>query len=143
MAADPVSESRPVEVRGGSSQRGRSRRDRSGATPGDVHLGDRRELPQHPLTTAAQVRPSDATGIAALRAAANGGPAEDVARLQHEVERGPVSALGSAAQRAIALADISCWESLTRGDIAAFGRQAQASADLRLFSFGARLLAEE
>lgn len=81
--------------------------------------------------------------LAALRAVASGGPAEDVARLQHEVESGPVSTLRSAAQRAIALADVSCWESLARGDIAAFGRQAEVSADLRLFGVCARLLAEE
>ena len=81
--------------------------------------------------------------LTALRAVANSGPAEDVARLQHEVESGPESALGSAAKRAIALADVSCWESLTRGDIAAFGRQAQVSADLRLFGVCARLLAED
>ena len=80
--------------------------------------------------------------LTALRAVASSG-AEDVARLQHEVESGPVSALGSAAKRAIALADVSCWESLTRGDIAAFGRQAQVSADLRLFGVCARLLAED
>jgi hypothetical protein len=81
--------------------------------------------------------------LAALRAVANSGPAEHVARLQHEVESGPVSALDSAAKRAIALADVSCWESLTRGDIAAFGRQAQVSADLRLFGVCARLLADD
>jgi hypothetical protein len=81
--------------------------------------------------------------LTALRAVANSGPAEDVERLQHEVESGPVSALGSAAERAIALADLSCWESLTCGDISAFGRQARVSADLRLFGVCARLLAEE
>ncbi len=81
--------------------------------------------------------------LGALRAVASRGPAEDVARLQLEVENGRPSALVSAAERAIALADVSCWESLTRGDIAAFGRQAEASADLRLFGVCARLLAEE
>lgn len=62
---------------------------------------------------------------------------------QREVESGPVSALASAAERSIALADVSCWESLTRGDIAAFGRRAWVSADLRLFGVCARLLTEE
>jgi hypothetical protein len=81
--------------------------------------------------------------LTALLAVASSGPAEDVARLQHEVESGPVTALGPAAKRAIALADVSCWESLARGDFAAFGRQAQVSADLRLFGVCARLLAEE
>ncbi len=81
--------------------------------------------------------------LTALRAVASGGPAEDVAKLQREVESGRVTALGLAAKRAIALADASCWESLTRGDIKAFGRQAQVSADIRLFGVCAQLLAEE
>ena len=80
--------------------------------------------------------------LTALRAVANSG-AEDVERLQYEVESGPVSALRSAAERAIALADVSCWDSLARGDIAAFSRQAQVSSDLRLFGVCARLLAED
>lgn len=81
--------------------------------------------------------------LAELRRAAQDEPTEDVARLQREVERGPVSALAAAAARAIALADGFCWQSLTRGDIDAFGRQARVSADIRLFSVCARLLADD
>lgn len=75
-----------------------------------------------------------------LQAAVGRGRAEDVARLQREVENGPVSALASAAERAIAMADVACWQSLTTGNVVAFNRQASVSADLRLFGVCARLL---
>lgn len=81
--------------------------------------------------------------LAELRAVADGDPAEVLARLQHEVESGPVSALAPAARRAIAVADVFCWQSLSRGDIEAFGRQAEVSADLRMFGVCARLLADD
>lgn len=84
-----------------------------------------------------------AVRLAQLRAVAGSGPAEDVARLQREVESGPVSALASAAARAIALADVSCWQSIAKGDVAAFARQARVSADLRQFGICARLLASD
>lgn len=77
-----------------------------------------------------------------LQAAAADGPARDVARLRHEVENGPASALAPAAGRAVALADVLCWQSLGRGDVAAFALQASISADLRLFGVCARLLTD-
>jgi hypothetical protein len=80
--------------------------------------------------------------LADLRAAVGNRPADDVARLQREVESGPVSALAPAAARAIALADVLCWQSLATGDVAAFNRQARVSADLRLFGVCARLMTE-
>lgn len=75
-----------------------------------------------------------------LRTAVGMGPAEAVARLQREVESGPISGLALAAARAIAMADVVCWQSLASGDITAFNRQARVSADLRLFGVCARLM---
>lgn len=77
-----------------------------------------------------------------LQSAAVGGEVRDVARLRYEVENGGTGGLGPAAARAIELADILCWRSLARGDIAAFSSQAGISADLRLFGTCARLLAD-
>jgi hypothetical protein len=77
-----------------------------------------------------------------LQAVAANGTAGDVARLRHQVESGEMSRLAPATERALALADDLCWESLSRGDIAAFIRQARLSADLRLFGACARLLAD-
>lgn len=68
--------------------------------------------------------------------------AADVACLRDEVERGPLAGLAPAAARAIELADNFCWDSLSRGDVSAFARQAAASADLRLFGVCSGLLAE-
>jgi hypothetical protein len=75
-----------------------------------------------------------------LQAASVHDAAQDVARLRHQIEMGPLTSLGSAALRALALADGFCWESLSRGDMAAFARQAEISADLRQFGVCARLL---
>jgi hypothetical protein len=44
--------------------------------------------------------------------------------------------------RALALDDGLCWQSLTRGDGAAFTRQARAGADLREFGVCAGLLTD-
>lgn len=75
-----------------------------------------------------------------LQAAAAPEAAWDVARLRHQVETGTPGGLAVAASRALALADGLCWESLSQGDVAAFARQAKASADLRQFGVRARLL---
>jgi hypothetical protein len=66
----------------------------------------------------------------------------DVARLRHQVETCPLSELSSAAARALVLADAVCWQSLSRGDTAAFARQAKASAELRQFGVCARLFGD-
>ena len=63
--------------------------------------------------------------------------------LRLEVESAPVAALPSAAARALALINGLCWESLTRGDTAAFARQAAACAELHEFGVCAHLLNEE
>ena len=65
--------------------------------------------------------------------------AREVADLRYQVETGPVSWLAAGLARALALADQACWDSLDRGDAAAFARQAAACADLRLFGECARL----
>ncbi|MDR0346461.1 MAG: hypothetical protein LBI49_25755 [Nocardiopsaceae bacterium] len=75
-----------------------------------------------------------------LEAAAARDAAPDVAQLRHEAEDGPLTGLGTVAVRALALADGLCWQSLARGDTAAFSRQAEISADLRQFGVCARLL---
>jgi hypothetical protein len=63
--------------------------------------------------------------------------------LRLEVECAPVTALPSAAARALSLINGLCWESLTRGDTAAFARQAAVGAELREFGACAHLLDEE
>jgi hypothetical protein len=75
-----------------------------------------------------------------LESVAAGGEMRDLARLRYEVENGGTASLGPAAARAIELADVLCWRSLARGDMAAFSGQAGISAELRLFGMCARLL---
>jgi hypothetical protein len=72
--------------------------------------------------------------------ATTGRAAPDVARLRTEVETGPLTGLTWATARAMALADEQCWDSLSRGDAAAFADQAKISAELRQFDIGVRLL---
>jgi hypothetical protein len=77
-----------------------------------------------------------------LQAAAEPDLAPELAALRQQVEAGPLPALKSAAAQALTLADRLCWRSLSRGDMAAFARQAEISADLRLFGVCSRLLAD-
>jgi hypothetical protein len=77
-----------------------------------------------------------------LQSVAVGGEVRDVTRLRYEIENGGTGGLGPAAARAIELADVLCWRSLARGDMAAFSSQAGVSADLRLFGVCARLLGD-
>jgi hypothetical protein len=77
-----------------------------------------------------------------LQAVAASDAASDVACLRHEVETGPATGLARSAATAIALADALCWRSLARGDVLAFSRQAEVSADLRLFGVCARLIGD-
>lgn len=81
--------------------------------------------------------------LARLEAVATGRAATvAAARLRREAETWPVPALGCVVLRALALDDGLCWESLTRGDEAAFARQARVGADLREFGVCAGLLAD-
>jgi hypothetical protein len=70
-------------------------------------------------------------------------PADDVAALRHQVETMPVTSLSTQTVSALMLADRLCWDSLSRGDIAAFSRQASICADLRLLGVCARLIDED
>jgi len=65
------------------------------------------------------------------------------AGLRAKAETSPVTALGSVATQALRLSDLSCWDSVSRGDTAAFRRQAEASAALYEFGVCAGLLNEE
>lgn len=78
-----------------------------------------------------------------LEAAADQAAARDIASLRCQIEKGPVTWLAAGTRRALALADQLCWDSLSRGDISSFTRQASISADLHLFGVSARLLGEE
>ncbi len=75
-----------------------------------------------------------------LQAAVGQAAWRDVTQLRQEVETGPVTRLGPATVRALALADALCWDCVNRGDTAAFARLARIAADLRTFGLCARLL---
>jgi hypothetical protein len=74
---------------------------------------------------------------------ASAGTAGDLTRLRRRVETWPAAELRAETARALALADRLCWDSLSAGDTASFGRQAAIAADLRLFGICARLLDED
>lgn len=77
-----------------------------------------------------------------LQVTATRGAARDMTRLRWQVESGSPDGLAVAARRALALADESCWGSLSCGDVPAFATQASAAAELRQFAICARLLPE-
>ncbi len=66
----------------------------------------------------------------------------DAWSLRQAAETEPVPALGSVAVRALALTEGLCWDSLNRGDTAAFTRQAAVCAELYEFGVCAGLLRE-
>jgi hypothetical protein len=81
--------------------------------------------------------------LARLQAvAADEAAVRDVARLRHQTEAGPLSGLGSVVARALALTDTLCWDSLQRGDGAAFTSQAAMCVELCQFAVCAGLLDE-
>jgi hypothetical protein len=69
--------------------------------------------------------------------------AREAAGLRHEAETVPLAALGSVLVRALELGNRLCWDSLGRGDVVAFSRQAAMCAELREFGLCARLLNED
>ena len=75
--------------------------------------------------------------------AAAGLPVDDVARLRRQVETHPVSWLATETVSALALGDRLCWDSLSRGDVTGFARQASICSDLRLFGVCARLIRDD
>ncbi len=66
----------------------------------------------------------------------------DVAGLRRQTEAGPLSGLGSVVARALELTDTLCWDSLQRGDSAAFTSQAAMCLELCQFAVCAGLLDE-
>ena len=72
--------------------------------------------------------------------AATPAPVSELADLRGRVETSSAGGLATEVAAALALADRLCWNSLSAGDIDAFGRQAPVCADLRLFGVSARLL---
>jgi hypothetical protein len=66
----------------------------------------------------------------------------DAWSLRQAAETEPIPALGSVAVRALALTEGLCWDSLNRGDTAAFTRQAAVCAELYEFGVCAGLLRE-
>jgi hypothetical protein len=64
----------------------------------------------------------------------------EVAHLRQQAETEPRSALAVVAARALEVADWVCWDSLIRGDAAAFLRQAAVCAELWEFGVCAGLL---
>ena len=66
----------------------------------------------------------------------------DAWSLRHAAETEPIPALGWVAVDALALAEGLCWDSLNRGDTAAFTCQAVVCAELHEFSVCAGLLKE-
>jgi hypothetical protein len=66
-----------------------------------------------------------------------------VAHLRHMVEDGPEAELDTELACALALADRICWDSVSRGDIDAFARQASICESLRLFGVCAGLIDDD
>ncbi len=75
-------------------------------------------------------------------AASDQATARDVARLRQEAETAPLASLPSVAVRALELSDRACWDSLARGEIAAFTREAAICTELWQFGVCAGLLEE-
>jgi hypothetical protein len=90
-------------------------------------------MTQHYLAGELSLRLEQLEGVARERA---------VGELRREAERTPPAALSCVLMRALALSDSLCWDSLDRGDAAAFSAQAAISADLYEFGLFACLLEE-
>lgn len=67
----------------------------------------------------------------------------EAARLRRQAETWPLAALTRVVVQALALDDGLCWDSLTRGDEAAFAVAARVGADLREFGVCAGLLGDQ
>jgi hypothetical protein len=66
----------------------------------------------------------------------------DLVRLRRLAEAAPVAELASITTCAIELVDDLCWDAVARGDVAAFGRESAAAAELYEFGVCAGLLEE-
>lgn len=105
-------------------------------------------LPEEPREAAITVTEQCLAGelslmLARLQQTADPASGSAFEELRREAETAPVAALGSVAARALRLGDTVCWESVSRGDSAAFRRQAAAVAELYEFGLCAGLLDEE
>jgi hypothetical protein len=80
--------------------------------------------------------------IAQLQAAGDAACSAAAARLRTEAETLPVTHLRGAVLRALELTDAACWDSLGRGDGAAFTRLAEIGVQLRDFAASAGLLTQ-
>lgn len=65
------------------------------------------------------------------------------ASLRHLVEDGAGTELDTELARALALADRICWDSLSRGDMDAFARQASVCESLRLLGVCSGLIDDD
>lgn len=74
--------------------------------------------------------------------ATNEAAVRDVVRLRQEAETTPPAALAPVVVRAVELTDRVCWDALTRGETAAFIREATICAELWEFGVCAGLLEE-
>jgi hypothetical protein len=75
--------------------------------------------------------------------AATEAASRDATALRRAAETVPVRSLGWVTVRALALTERFCWDSLSRGDMVAFTRQAAAGAALREFGVCASLLRDD
>lgn len=91
-----------------------------------------KSLPEEPGQAAITVTQQYLAGglsllLAQLQRAADPASGSAFEELRREAVTAPVAALGSVAARALRLGDTVCWESVSRGDSAAFRRQAAAA----------------
>jgi hypothetical protein len=75
--------------------------------------------------------------------AATDEPDDSLAHLRHLVEDGPEMELETELECALALADRICWDSVSRGDIDAFARQASICENLRMLGVCAGLIDDD
>jgi len=68
---------------------------------------------------------------------------DSLAHLRHLVEDGPSTELDTELACALDLADHICWDSVSRGDIDAFARQAAICENLRLLGVCAGLIDDD
>jgi hypothetical protein len=75
--------------------------------------------------------------------AATDEPDDGLAQLRRQVEEGPETGLETELACALAMADRLCWDSVSRGDIEAFARQAPICENLRLLGVCAGLMDDD
>ena len=75
-----------------------------------------------------------------LAVARNEAAVDEIERLRQQAETGSLAALASVAARGLKLTDAWCWDSLMRGDSAAFAREAKICAELWEFAICAGLV---